>query len=236
MLGDVAAATADFRDQFYGVARVAGDAVDGPPLVTCGLIDPAWVPWGCRDTRLGGRVFGRPRADVGRLDARLRAWAAARLVPKVLLATQTRVLEAVADEDGALLPVVPVISLACPPERVWHVLAVLLAPPLSAHAFSVHGGAALSTEAIKLSAGQAASLPLPADRAAWDEGAALAERATRAGRSGAEDAVAVWRAALGALGRVMCSAYGVDDEGLLGWWSAQIDRREAQLRSLPCRS
>jgi len=236
VVGDVATVTADFRDQFYAVARVASDAGPGSPLVTCGLIDPAWLRWGAHPARLGGTVFTRPRADAGQLGDRMEAWAAARLVPKVLLATQSRVLEAIADEDGSLLPVVPVISVACPAHRVWHVLAVLLAPPVAAHARNTHGGAALSADAIKLSARQTASLPLPGDTAAWDAGARLAEAATAAGRRGAVDE---WRAAMDHLGAVMCGAYGVLDGGVpeggvLAWWSAQIDRRAAAIRSSTC--
>ena len=38
-------------------------------------------------------------------------WARKRQVPKVLVATQTRVLEAVADLDGQMVPVTPTVSV-----------------------------------------------------------------------------------------------------------------------------
>ena len=48
VLGDLAAATAGFRDEFYGIAAAVGDGVDGPKLVTSGLIDPGVCRWGER--------------------------------------------------------------------------------------------------------------------------------------------------------------------------------------------
>ena len=47
--------------------------------------------------RFAKREFSAPRVDVARLDARMRAWAPRKLVPKVLVANQTRIVEAVAD-------------------------------------------------------------------------------------------------------------------------------------------
>ena len=230
VVGDRATATADFRDQFYGVAAVAVDEQtvaehtgdrDRPRLVTCGLIDPALLRWGRGPARLARRAFAHPRAELSALDPRLGAWAAGRLVPKLLVATQTRILEAVADPAGDLLPVVPVISVVAPPESLWPLLAAVLAPPVAAHARRLHAGAALSADAIKLSARQVAALPLPVDHAAWDEGARAAREATEAGAAGDGDA---WRAALDRLGVVMCAAYDVPASGLLGWWAERLER------------
>ena len=77
-------------------------------LVTVGLIDPAPRALGgvrhpVRRPALGG-AGGRPRRG-GRADPRLARWADARLVPKVVLATQTRVLEPLVDLDGRLVAV-----------------------------------------------------------------------------------------------------------------------------------
>ncbi|MFN8017002.1 MAG: hypothetical protein U0P45_02640 [Acidimicrobiales bacterium] len=116
VLGDLASATADFRDQYYGLAphvvdrEVANDAA-WPRLVTAGAIDPATLRWGARPTRFNKATYQHPRVDLAALPERLGAWARARLVPKVLLATQTRVPEALADPTGALLPSVPVVSV-----------------------------------------------------------------------------------------------------------------------------
>jgi hypothetical protein len=88
---------------------------------------------------------------------------------------------------------------------LWHVLAVLLAPPISAWALREAGGAALSGDAVKLSATQLRAIPLPAGRADWD-GAAVALQAGD----------------LLAAGAAMGRAYGVD---VLGWWSARLPYR-----------
>jgi hypothetical protein len=144
----------------------------------------------------------------------LRRWAEARLVPKVLVATQGAVVEAVVDEGGGWLPSVPTISVTAPPERLWHVLAVLLAPPVCAHAAASYAGTALTMRGIKLSARQVAALPLPGDAAAWDEAAGLVREAQAQGRT---DLVV-------AAGEAMCRAYGVAD-GVLGWWEGRLSGR-----------
>ena len=84
-------------------------------------------------------------------------------MPKVLVATQTRVVEAVADVDGAWVPSTPVVAVPAPPERLWHVLAALLAPPVTAWALHETAGTALAPGAWKLSAAQVRQLPAPAD-------------------------------------------------------------------------
>jgi hypothetical protein len=155
-----------------------------------------------------------------RRDGALRRWAEARLVPKVLVATQGKVLEAVVDTEGAWLPSVPTVTVVAPPDRLWHVLAVLLAPPVVAHAAARYAGTALTSGSIKLSARQVGLLPLPVDRAAWDRAAALAEeiqgQAQGQGR-GLADA-----GALAELGATMCAAYAVPDRGVLEWWRERL--------------
>jgi hypothetical protein len=220
VVGDVAVASADFRDEYYAVAaavREGGDA--GAPLVTCGLIDPARVRWGERPARIGRRTWTRPRA-VG-LTGAAAAWSQRRLVPKVMVATQTRVIEAVADDEGRWLPVVPVISVVPTTGDVWSLLAVLLAPAVSAHARRTHAGAALSSDAIKLSARQVAALPLPSDRLAWAQGAVAARAATDAAGRGDGRA---WISALGVLGDAMADAYGIAPATLRSWWWDRIER------------
>jgi hypothetical protein len=104
-------------------------------------------------------------------------------------------------------------------DGLWDLLAVLLAPPIAALARRAHAGAALSPDAIKLSARQVAALPLPADRLAWAGGAAAARSATMAAHRGDRTG---WRADLDELGVSMCAAYGADQ--VLGWWGARLDR------------
>jgi hypothetical protein len=104
---------------------------------------------------------------------------------------------------------VPTVTVAAPAELLWHLLAVLLAPPVAAHAAARYAGTALTMRTIKLSARQVAGLPLPVDRVAWDEGAALAEESQ--GRPPGDKH-------LDALGSAMCAAYGVADDAVLEWW------------------
>lgn len=216
-IGDLAECAADFRDQYYGLAPFVHEAAECTgsrcvPLVTSGLIDPAETWWGRRSTRFLKRPWVAPVIDLGALEVEptLARWAAARLVPKVLVGTQGKVIEAVADVEGRWLPSVPTITVVVPPDRLWHVLAVLLAPPVAAHAAATYAGTALNMRAIKLSARQVAALRLPVDQAAWDQGARLAERAQAEGRQH-----------LAELGRVMCVAYGAGDE-VLEWWLERL--------------
>lgn len=216
-LGDVATCTADFRDQYYGLVpfvREAGESFAGAPLVTSGLIDPAACRWGERPARFAGTRYAAPSVDLDALRAApgahtLAAWAEARLVPKLLVATQGRVIEAVADVHGAWLPSVPVLTVVPEPDLIWHVLAVLLAPPVTALAAGRYLGTALSATSIKLSARQVAALPLPLDRGLWDDGAALA----RTAQTGPD---ADRTAALRSCAEVMGRAY--DEPGALVWW------------------
>jgi hypothetical protein len=220
VVDDVATASADFRDQYYAMSAAAHDGSEvGPGLVTCGLIDPAHLRWGSRPARIGRRSFVAPRA--AGLDPDALPWVARRLVPKVMVATQTRVIEAAADPDGRWLPVVPVVSVVPTACDVWSLLAVLLAPAISAQVRRTHAGAALSADAIKLSARQIAALPLPADAAAWAAGAAAARAATRAAESADGEG---WLAALRQLGTAMDAAYSVVSADVWSWWWERIAR------------
>jgi hypothetical protein len=199
-LADLATATADFRDQYYGLVPHVADGADGPPLVTAGLIDVGRCAWGERATRFARRRFEAPRVGLDDLPPALRAWADRRLVPKVLVATQTPVIEAVVDGGGAWLPSVPVITVVPhAADDLWRVGAVLTAPAVSAWAAATYFGAALTAHAIKLSASQLLTLPVPPRP--WDAAAAALAR-------GDVDTCA----------RLMDAAYGTD---LHDWWRAR---------------
>jgi hypothetical protein len=126
-------------------------------------------------------------------------------VPKVLVATQTPVVEAVADDAGAWLPCTPVITVIPSALDVWHILAALLAPPVTAWALRQAAGAALSADAVKLSASQLRAMPLPRTGAEWDEAA------TRVRDGDVRGA-----------GQLACRAYGVDPGDVLDWWAARL--------------
>jgi hypothetical protein len=105
-------------------------------------------------------------------------------------------------------------------------LAALLAPAVSAHARRSHAGAALSVDAIKLSATQVARLPLPADRAAWASGADAARGATLAADAG--DA-AGWRRSLLTLADAMGDAFGGPHNEVRAWWWERVERLAPRL-------
>jgi SAM-dependent methyltransferase len=224
-LGDVAAATADFRDEYYGVVdalqeRPLADDAAFPPVLTTGLVDPACVRWGQASARLGKRDWLHPRAAASVLaqTPKLARWMAARRVPKVLLATQGRVLEAVVDAAGRYLPTTPLISVLPGAVSPWHVFAVLASPYASAWAMTRYAGAGMSAESIKLAASQVGGIPLPANRPAWDAAAAIAERAHLA------DA-ATRDTLLLDLAECMDRAYGLRTREIRAWWTARRPRR-----------
>jgi predicted RNA methylase len=207
-LGDIATATAGFRDEYYGLQPAVTDDRDGelPLLITSGLVDVGRVLWGERPTRFCRAKLIHPRVDTAKLMDPLARWVAQRLVPKVVVATQTKVVEAAVDVAGAWVPSTPVISVHADAADLWRIAALLTAPAVSAWAMRHHAGAALNPDAIKLSARQLLDVPLPADEEAWGEGA----EALRTGKI--LDA-----------GRAMSRAFGTGDE-VFDWWQARLPR------------
>lgn len=225
ILGDCCTVTADFRQHYYGLAPFVVDDPDGdldqarfPRLITAGAVDPVTCWWGMRPARFVQRSWVAPRVDLDRLEAEtdLGPWAASRLVPKVVVATQTRVVEAVVDRDGSWLPSTPLVSLVASPERLWHVAAALLAPPLTAWALRRWAGSALSADALKLGATQIRELPAPHPGADWDDAAAAIRRASE--QTDPEGRRHWLMRAAASSSR----AYGVDDDQLQRWWAARL--------------
>jgi hypothetical protein len=224
-LGDWCTATAGFRDEYYGLVPAVGEqrdaraGTDQAPLVTAGLVDPARCHWGRRPARFARRRFDAPTVSVSALDPAVRRWVDARRRPKVVVGTQTKVVEAAVDEAGAWVPSVPVLSVECDAADLWHVAAALLAPAVSAFARDRWCGTALLDDTIKLAARDIASLPAPRAGIAWDDGAVLVRAASSA------DDEATWRDALAALGAAMGSAYGIGaDHPVRAWWEARLPR------------
>jgi hypothetical protein len=218
-LGSLVRTTAGFREQFYGLAPLVREApeADQPahlaPLVTSGLIDPGSVSWGRRDARIAGSRWRRPVIDLRSLDAAssLGRWVADRRRPKLVVATQTRVIEAAPDPDGVMIPSTPVIAAHVDGDDLWRALAVLLAPPVTAWARTHLVGAALSVDAVKLSARQVAGLPLPSTRTTWDRAARVLSEAHHGGGIGHD--------ALVEAGRLTTDAYQCGDDVLEWWWA-----------------
>jgi hypothetical protein len=224
-LGDRARLNANFRDEYYGMIPAVGDHESGPPLVTSGLIDPGRSWWGERSITFAKQRFERPRIDPTLLDDRLAEWARRRLVPKVLVANQTRIVEAVCDPTGQWLPAVPVLgvyptgahwdddetrSVDDLAGSAWEIAAVLTSPVASAWLWRHGAGTGLSADAIRLSPVTLAGLPWPSG----DLRPAVA---------------ALRRGDVRECARVIDGAYGVaDDAELFDWWSALLERIESR--------
>lgn len=214
-LADHAELNANFRDEYYALVPAVSDEADGPRFVTSGLIDPGRCWWGERPVKFAKRTFQHPRVDVSKLEGRFPAWARRKLVPKVLVANQTGLVEAVADVDGDWLPGVPITTItplagdADPVGTVRRVEALLTSPVASAWCWHVGGGTGLSSTAVRLTPVILGQVPWPAgglDRAvaALDDGDVE--------RCGAE----------------VLDAFGLDGESaadLLTWWRAALPRR-----------
>ncbi|HUG83050.1 MAG TPA: N-6 DNA methylase [Euzebya sp.] len=219
-VGAIATATADFRDAYYLLAEHVREATveadtmqEGQRIVTVGLIDPAHLRWGQTTMRFGKRTWRRPVA-VGLP----RSFLERRLGPKVLLATQSPVLEALVDADGDLLPSTPVITIRS--DHLWHVGAALTSPVPTAIAARRHAGAARSRHGLKLSARQVLELPLPPGPSpAWDD-AATAYRQGHAVEDPDRRLALLTRC-----GVAMMRAYGIHDGGLVSWWCQRLATR-----------
>ncbi len=232
-IGDIATATAGFRDEFYALVDACVEDPEGRPrLITVGMIDPGHLSWGVRSRRLGGVGRLTPTVDAARLGEAspgVQRWVAGRLVPKVLVATQTRIIEAAVDETGDCVPVTPVISVEPRPgwaaslvraaglpvgaePDLWWILAALSAPAVAARAVAQHLGTGLSGGALRVSARSVVDFELPTDAKWWARGA---EAARNLAAAAAEDRPA----GLASLGAAMCRAHGHDPSGaLFEWW------------------
>jgi hypothetical protein len=238
-LSEWAETTAGFRDEFYALVPFVSDSDPAAPIVaghpriiTSGLIEAARHSWGTKSTRIAGTRFNAPVLDV----EALRSWCASdgiksrvgplidlRCRPKLLVATQTRIVEVVVDNDGSNWPAVPVLSVHLHAEfddddRRWLVAAALMAPPASAWAAERSGGTALTPTALKLSARQLADMPMPRDMESWVEGAEHLRAVGSA--TSADDS----RVRLLAAGRALTDAHRLeptDADAVLRWWAAR---------------
>jgi len=222
-LGDRARLNANFRDEYYGMIPAVGDHPTGPRLITSGLVDPGRSWWGERPITFAKQRYRRPRVDLDQLDDDMLRWARRRLVPKVIVANQTRIVEAVCDPDGEWLPGVPVLGvypagahwdddhrrpIAELAASAWEIAAVLTSAVASAWLWHRGAGTGLSADSIRLSPVTLADLPWPAG----DLGAAV--DALRGGDvRGCNAAVT--------------DAYGITEGvALVAWWTESLQRIE----------
>jgi hypothetical protein len=186
---DLADVIAGFRDEYYGVAELVREHAVGSgaisPLVTSGLIDWLGCSWGCRTARFAKRTWRAPVVDLVELERAggraARRWVARTRVPKLVVATQTRIVEAAVDADGSWVPSVPVVSVVPhDPADLWRLAAAVASPAATAWLLGRAPGTALARGALKVAGPDLLALPLPADHGAWDE-AASAVRVLTAG-------------------------------------------------------
>jgi hypothetical protein len=223
VLGNRWHVTAGHRKHFYALAGAAREHDAGHEddhraccrILTVGLIDPCHDAWGHRVARIGGHDYTAPCVsldDLARRDAGVAGWCRQRAQPKVVVATQGRVIEAVADPAGTALPCTPVISVEG--RDPFAALAVLLAPRTTAWLAGELAGSGLAAGSLRVSARSLRTLSLPVEIAAWEEAADLLERLHQAGRAPDEP---TWRH----LGDLMAAAY--DHDGVVtSWWLARV--------------
>lgn len=220
-LGDTAEVSADFRDAYYWLAErvTEGEVADPRPrLATVGLIDPFAYMHGDVETRFAKKRFWRPVIQIeDEPPQAFRSWLQRRSNPKLLIASQTRVIECFADELGETLPSTPLITVTPRQDkRLWHLMAAIASPAASAWAVAAAAGTGLSRETVRLRASLLAELPLPAPSTRWDEGADLARRI----QSGDRDRNTIMQ-----FGKAMNTAYMTASEELLTWWMDRIQKK-----------
>jgi len=222
-LRDQASVTADFRDAYYWLAeRVeeAGLEDSRPKLATVGLIDPFCFMHGAVDTRFAKQKFERPVIQIeDDPPPKFTKWLDQKLQPKLLVATQTRIVECYADTKGELLPSTPLLSVAPMEEtQLWHLMAAVASPAASAWLASVAAGTGLSQATMRIRASLLADLPLPLPSESWDEGAYLARKMQE---EQAYEDVSI------RFGEVMNQAYDTASEELLSWWISRLQKKQA---------
>lgn len=223
-VASVASVSAGFRRHFYGLVPFVHDdpaaAPDTPALVTTGAIDPCHHRVD-RPVRFAGRSMQRPVVDLAALaaDRALDDWVRSLSVPKVLIASQGRVLEAIVDATGSLVPSTPVIAVVPDADAdvdIWHLAAAISSPFASLRLHDEAGGTGMDGKGCRVTAGFVGALPLPTDRVAWDEAADAARQATEAS---ARDDATTWADQLDRLGAALVGRH--DHGDVLGWWNQQ---------------
>ncbi|MCC7390243.1 MAG: SAM-dependent DNA methyltransferase [Phycisphaerales bacterium] len=232
-LGELCEITAGFRDEYYAIAAAVGElgpegvAGGGRPVISVGMIDPACVLWGVTPARIAGRVWARPGVrpggEVGGARGLLGALLERQGRPKLLVATQTRVIEAAADPTGAMLAITPVITVVPrDPGDLWRVGAVLSSPASSAWVASRCFGTARALGAIKPSAALLRELPVPGEWSGWGEAGESYRLASGAADAGSRRGLLL-RAAGESPGASSVRAEAAGE--LLAWWRDRLPGR-----------
>jgi hypothetical protein len=102
--------------------------------------------------------------------------------------------------------------------QLWLGAAALASPAVSAIGLARHAGAALASDAIKLSASQVLEMPLPVHGDAWRDGAAHLQAASAAAAMGEGTR---WWSELDAFASAMTRAYDTSED-VREWWLARV--------------
>ena len=217
-VSDIAISTNDFRDQFYGLQGAVQDlqSAPGPRLVTTALIDFAVNHWGKKETSFARTRFKNPVVQIERLDDRMQNWARGRMVPKVIISTQTRIVEAWVDANAHYLPSIPLISsVPIIQSDLWKLGAAIANPVSAVFAYRNFGGSGMSGKVLKLNGAQIGSLPLPTDIAKWTQAAELLKSL--------HDKDSGNTSILAEFAWIITSAYGVaGDDPVVRWWLERV--------------
>lgn len=174
-LGERARVVASFRNHYYAlvphVTEADGGEAAAHPLVTSGLVGIGRCGWGQQPVRFAKGWWDRPVVDVGSVRAesrRLDGWLGAVLAPKLVVASQTRVLEAAADPRGRWVPSTPTLAVVpADPGDLGRLLAAVCSPVASAWMATRAAGTALSADTVRVTRALLEGLPLPVDEPAW---------------------------------------------------------------------
>jgi hypothetical protein len=221
-LADIAQITGDFRDQYYGIIDAVVDNPepneDQMKLATVGLIDPGAFLWGEVSTKFAKNSYKHPVVNVTEVKEHLASWIKTRRQPKIIIATQTKILECYVDSQGNILPSVPLVTVLCDESFIWKIAAVISSPPISLLAAERHLGSGMSADVLKLGAKDFLDLPLPLDMKLWSEGANEFRRMQSITDSENK------KQSLITMGEIMCKAYSVETEPLMSWWLGRLPR------------
>ena len=235
-LATLASVTAGFRQHFYGLDGAVQeeeqrdqDASNAslPRLVTVGAIDPLVCYWGERSVKFNGSKWLRPVVAMDEIvDSSVRDWFEQRRRPKLLLASQTRIVEVLPDPLGRYLPSVPVLTVEWGTNAdeglMWRLTAMLSSAETCAHLRNRSAGTGLSDTSIRIRASQLVNLPLPSGLEAWQEAANTAQSAFS--ESDPEARFGLMRTMV----ERMHVAWGTPKEiahELTSWWTAEATRR-----------
>lgn len=229
-------ATADFRDVYYALRDLIIDAppsLDASagrnanliPILNTGLIELAATSWGRAYARLFRQRWLRPAFDLALAQQHpfLTRVLPLRLRPKLILATQTRVVEAFVDAQGTWMPTTPLISLT-PRDGapdLYTIAAALCSPVATLVAARRTFGTSMSPRAIKLAAREVLDLPIPNDVAAL---APAAHAFREAAAAHADPDQSRYAAALHTYAHHAVAAYALpapDHDRILHWWHAR---------------